>query len=77
MNSENVALVAGYAPGFPATEETTNDPATAVLSAEECELFAQVGRARPVAAGEKLFARGSTGTSMYVILQGAVALLDV
>lgn len=74
MNSENVALVAGYAPGFPATEETSNDPATAVLSAEECGLFAQFGRSRPVAAGERLFVRGSAGTSMYVVLQGAIVL---
>ncbi|MGH8062432.1 MAG: diguanylate cyclase domain-containing protein [Pseudoxanthomonas sp.] len=74
MNSENVALVAGYAPGLPATGEASNDPTTAVLSAGECELFAQVGRVRPVAAGEKLFTRGEMGTTMYVILQGAVAL---
>lgn len=74
MNSENVALVAGYEPARPATEALPIDPTTAVLSAEECELFAQVGRARPVTAGEKLFARGDAGTSMFVILQGAVAL---
>ncbi|MEO8366562.1 MAG: GGDEF domain-containing protein [Pseudoxanthomonas sp.] len=74
MHSENVVLLAGFAPGQPATAELLNDPTTAVLSAEECELFAQVGRARPVAAGEKLFVRGAVGTTMYVVLQGAVAL---
>lgn len=74
MNSENVALVAGYAPGQPATAALLNDPTTAVLSTEECDLFAQIGRVRPVAAGEKLFARGEMGTGMYVILQGTVAL---
>ena len=73
MNSETVALVAGYEPGRP-VEELPDDPATAVLSAAECELFAQLGRARPVATGEKLFLRGEAGTSMFVILQGRVAL---
>ena len=74
MNSENAALVAGYEPVRPTIEELPIDPTTAVLSAGECELFAQVGRARPVTAGEKLFNRGDAGTSMFVILQGAVAL---
>lgn len=74
MNSENVALVAGYEPTGPGTEELPIDPTTAVLSAAECELFALIGRARPVSAGEKLFTRGEAGTTMYVILQGTVAL---
>ncbi|NDK39753.1 GGDEF domain-containing protein [Pseudoxanthomonas gei] len=74
MNSETVSRVAGYAPALATTDELPNDPATAILSAAECELFAVVGQARPVTAGEKLFVRGDVGTSMFVILQGAVAL---
>ena len=74
MNSETVARVAGYVPAHPAPEELPNDPTTAILSAAECELFAMVGQARPVTAGDKLFVRGEAGTSMFVILQGAVAL---
>lgn len=45
-----------------------------MLSAEECALFAQVARTRHAAAGETLFVRGARGTSMFVILQGAVVL---
>ena len=45
-----------------------------MLSAGECELFARVGKARAVSAGEKLFARSEPGTTMFVILQGSVAL---
>ena len=74
MNSETVARVAGYVPAHPAPEELPNDPTTAILSAAECELFAMVGQARPVTAGDKLFVRGEAGSSTFVILQGAVAL---
>lgn len=74
MNSENVALVADYGPARPALQDLANDPSVAVLSAAECELFALVGRARPVATGEVLFSRGDAGNSMFVILQGVVAL---
>ena len=74
MNSENVALVADYGQARPALQDLANDPSVAVLSASECELFALVGRARPVATGEVLFSRGDAGNSMFVILQGVVAL---
>jgi diguanylate cyclase (GGDEF)-like protein len=73
MNSESAALAAGLHTVRPAIEELPNEAAV-VLSADECELFAQSGRARPVVAGERLFARGDAGTSMFVVLQGAVAL---
>ena len=55
-------------------DEISLDPTAAVLSAGECELFARVGKARAVSAGEKLFARSEPGTTMFVILQGSVAL---
>ncbi|HEY5972610.1 MAG TPA: GGDEF domain-containing protein [Pseudoxanthomonas sp.] len=74
MNSESVADLSGVEPARLTTEGLSIDPAVAVLSADECELFAHAGNARPVAAGEKLFARGEAGTSMFVVLEGAVAL---
>ena len=74
MKSETLALAASPEPMRQATDETTLDPTAAVLSAGECELFARVGKARAVSAGEKLFARSEPGTTMFVILQGSVAL---
>lgn len=46
----------------------------ASLTAEEYALFAQIGRAHRVEAGERLFRRGDLGTTMYVIADGAVDL---
>ena len=46
----------------------------ASLTAEEYGLFAQIGRARRVEAGERLFRRGDLGTTMYVIAEGSVDL---
>lgn len=74
MKSETLALAASPEPVRQAADETTLDPMAAVLSTEECELFARVGKARAVSAGEKLFARGEAGTTMFVVLQGTVAL---
>ena len=74
MKSETLALAASPEPMRQATDETTLDPTAAVLSVGECELFARVGKARAVSAGEKLFARSEPGTTMFVILQGSVAL---
>ena len=50
------------------------DVATAVLTDSEYELFAEIGRARRVEAGELLFRRGELGTTMFVIAQGAIDL---
>ena len=74
MKSETLALAASPEPVHQTTDETTLDPMAAVLSTGECELFARVGKARAVSAGEKLFARGEPGTTMFVILQGSVVL---
>ena len=49
-------------------------PSAAVLTAEEYALFEQVGRPRLVAPGEALFRRGDLGTTMYVVMQGAIEL---
>jgi diguanylate cyclase (GGDEF)-like protein len=46
----------------------------AALTPEEFALFAQIGRARAVEPGERLFRRGDLGTTMYVISQGEVDL---
>ena len=74
MKSETVALASKPEPAHPMADEISLDPTAAVLSAGECELFARVGKARAVSAGEKLFARSEPGTTMFVILQGSVAL---
>ena len=74
MKSETVALASKPKPAHPMADEISLDPTAAVLSAGECELFARVGKARAVSAGEKLFARSEPGTTMFVILQGSVAL---
>jgi diguanylate cyclase (GGDEF)-like protein len=50
------------------------DAGVAALTAEEFALFAQIGRARAVEPGERLFRRGDLGTAMYVISQGEVDL---
>ena len=50
------------------------DAATAVLTAAEYALFAEVGRARRCYAGETLFRRGDLGTTMYVVADGAIDL---
>jgi diguanylate cyclase (GGDEF)-like protein len=50
------------------------DMAKAVLTPVEYRLFAQFGRPRRVRAGERLFRRGDSGTTMYVISQGGIDL---
>jgi diguanylate cyclase len=61
------------APGARRSEIEVLEPA-ASLTTEEYGLFAQIGRARRVEAGERLFRRGDLGTTMYVIADGAVDL---
>mgnify|MGYP006343560805 CR=1 FL=1 len=51
-----------------------DDSTASVLIASEYALFAQVGRARRVEAGQQLFRRGDLGTSMFVIASGAIEL---
>ncbi|MDQ3229696.1 MAG: GGDEF domain-containing protein [Pseudomonadota bacterium] len=46
----------------------------AILTDDEYALFAEVGRTRNVAAGERLFRRGDLGAAMYVVAQGAIGL---
>lgn len=63
-------------PASPKTRQPdpgSNEPA-ASLTAEEYTLFAQIGRARRIEPGERLFRRGDLGTTMYVIAQGEVDL---
>lgn len=50
------------------------DAGASALEADEYALFAQVGRARRVEAGQRLFQRGEMGTAMYVVSNGAVNL---
>lgn len=51
-----------------------SDLATAPLTPDESALFAAVGRARRTYTGEVLFRRGDLGTTMYVIVEGAIDL---
>lgn len=74
MNAENPVLDAGLVPARAELDTLINELTAGVLSAGECELFAKAGRARPVAAGERLFGRGEVGACMYVILEGKVVL---
>ena len=49
-------------------------PEFAELSDREYALFASIARTRRTYAGEALFQRGDLGTTMYVIVEGAVEL---
>ncbi len=57
-----------------ANQDLPHDPSVPVLSDEECALFAQVARERPMAAGEPLFGRGDAGGTMFVVQRGSVQL---
>ncbi len=46
----------------------------AQVSAVECALFAQFGRRRILATDEVLFQRGDTGSSMFIVISGAISL---
>lgn len=46
----------------------------AQVSAAECVLFTQFGRCRNLVADEVLFQRGDTGTSMFIVISGAITL---
>ena len=56
------------------SEQEAGGGGNAALSPCEFDLFAAIGRERPVRAGERLFRRGDTGEVMYVIAQGRVEL---
>ncbi len=58
----------------PSRGAPASDFATASLGADERALFAAVGRMRRTYAGEVLFRRGDLGTTMYVIVEGAIHL---
>lgn len=61
-------------PALAPAPETTGQSAAAVLTAEEYALFQKVGRPRLMESGEPLFKRGDLGTTMYVVVQGAIDL---
>lgn len=63
-------MVARDGASMPAREEL----AMAALTPEEFALFADVGRVRRVYAGDVLFRRGELGTTMYVVVKGAIDL---
>lgn len=53
---------------------TAHPGGSAVLAADEFILFQAVARARPVAAGERIFRRGDPGEHLYVVASGQVEL---
>ena len=59
---------------FPVTATAMGDVTDPLLSEQERDLFAQVGRRRSCEAGVVLFNRGTPGQTMYVILSGMVEL---
>lgn len=61
-------------PSLAPMPETTGPSSAAVLTAEEYALFQKVGRPRLMESGESLFKRGDLGTTMFVVVQGAVDL---
>jgi diguanylate cyclase (GGDEF)-like protein len=75
MNPEHAAPVSGTSPA-PSVVGGTRGPGqgVAVLSEQECALFARFGEVRTFAAGAEIFARSERGAGMFVVLQGEVAL---
>jgi diguanylate cyclase (GGDEF)-like protein len=79
MNRENIAIAmagdtAGDVAAMSRSLPDAGELASAVLTAAEFELFARLGRIRPVLTGEVLFRRGDLGTTMFVISRGEVEL---
>ncbi len=74
--------MSGMGPGGLAIQTSVPDGAVssggthacARLSAVELALLQQYGRRRVLQAGEALFGRGDAGTSMFIILSGAISL---
>ena len=60
--------------GVTRNDQEASGGGNAALSSCEFDLYAAVGRERPVRTGERLFRRGDTGEVMYVISHGRVEL---
>jgi len=60
-------------PDLPALDDEAGRDARR-LSAEELGLFERIGERRVVAAGELIFRRGELGRTMFVVVEGEVAL---
>ena len=74
MKPDSATPVMANDPSRTSAEEVFIDPTTVVLSADECELFTQFGRLRHMVAGERIFSRGDSGATMYVVQHGRVDL---
>lgn len=75
MNPEHAAPITGTGPAQTSVDSGHGaGQGVAVLSEAECALFARCGSVRPFAAGAEVFARGARGASMFVVMQGMVAL---
>ena len=75
MEPGQEALAPGRGQAFPTQDGVQGGGrGIAVLSEQECALFAHCGDTRDFAAGAEIFARGARGDSMFVVLEGQVAL---
>src|SRR5215831_484058 len=57
-------------------ERPPPDDASPLLSARQIDLLRPLGRSRSVRAGDVLFTAGDAGYDFYVVLAGAVAVVD-
>jgi len=75
MNPEHSALASGPGPALSIVDGGQGGgQAVAVLSEQECALFARCGSLRSFAAGGEIFTRGVRGDSLFVVLEGEVDL---
>lgn len=75
MNPEHAALALGQGPALSIVDNPSGaGQAVAVLSEQECALFARCGSVRAFAAGGEIFTRGARGDSLFVVLEGEVDL---
>jgi diguanylate cyclase (GGDEF)-like protein len=75
MNSEHAALTSVPGPALSVVDDAHGvGSGVAVLSEPECALFARFGSVRAFAAGDRIFARGDRDATLFVVLQGEVAL---
>ncbi len=75
MNPEHAALASGPGPALSIVDGGQGGgQGVAVLSEQECALFARCGSVRSFAAGAEIFVRGVRGDSLFVVLEGEVDL---
>ncbi|HWU71489.1 MAG TPA: GGDEF domain-containing protein [Pseudoxanthomonas sp.] len=75
MNPEHAALALGPGPALSIVDGVQGGgQGVAVLSEQECALFARCGSVRSFPMGGEIFTRGVRGDSLFVVLEGEVDL---